>query len=656
MSRRDESRRPPLRERASAPPAEDPPRDTSQSDKSGHIAPGSRFGRYDIVSRIATGGMAEVWLAHASSVGGFQKRVVLKTMLPHLAEQPHFKQMFIREASLAAQLSHPNIVHIFDLGENDGRYFIAMEYVAGRTLRQIRKRAEQQKSGVPHWFLLRTLIGACEGLQFAHDFQLPDGRASNLVHRDVSPENIMVSFSGVVKVLDFGVARGVAMDSSTSTGVLVGKLLYTAPERVHGVPADRRSDIYALGVILYEYLTGRRPFAGDDEVALLAKVAHETPKDPRELASVPDELARITMKAMARDPTKRYQEASQLARDLRDYLRKAGGLDDENPAAYLAGLFPDSPEVPASHRKLSVKSADKTEQIEGLPTDADVVARSTAENIEEAARGFESERTAQEVLRIETADEVFDVAMDSASGEGVAADDPTRPARIENKAIPADVRDLIGAAAPTAPTAQPLAPAAALADTAPPNPAPTVAAPDVIPPEVREHPTEQTPSHPSTVFQVSSSRSTPPRATDVFNVVRSKETVHSDVFTAYSTRRTPLPPAPDFMSKGGSLPPQPAPPWGGPSSSTRSRESLPPKERPKPDESAKPKEPWSGTGRKNQKKQNPAAAHVERGFEHMRNGRFLQALSEWETALELDPDNGAVRANLARLRRQLEEE
>ncbi len=610
-----------------------------------HLAPGMHFGRYEIVSRLATGGMAEVWLAQVTSVGGFHKQVVLKTMLPHLVTSSQFTKMFIREASLAAQLNHPNIVHIFDLGETDGRLFIAMEYVAGRTFRQIRRRAEQRKEMIPHWFLLRAMIDACEGLQFAHDFSLPDGRTSGLVHRDVSPENLMVSFNGVVKVLDFGVARGSATDSLTSSGVLVGKLLYTAPERVSGIPADRRSDVYSLGVILYEYLTGSRPIVGKDEVSLMARLLSDAPRDPRELANIPDELARITMKAMAKDPAQRYQEAADLAHDLRNYVRTLGVPEDQTLASYLGSLFPESAEIP-SHLKRQRAAAERVPNpvVLAAPAPASPVAADATTLVPPAKTAADvptappPSSSADGVIQLESADLLnVDITVDLGSSTKVV-----KPAATFDESVEATVTEGLPQPSVSAPAASVLAPPALFDDTVDqPRPAEAAPSPRIYPDDVDDPGPDWTPSHPSTVFQVP----TPTRGTggtssgDVFSVSRATETLASDVFTSFTrARKLKTPPVELPMPEVKSKKPE--------------RPTLPTR--------SGPPSPFGSGARAADKPPPPpktvVAGHIERGFQHMRAGRYLQALSEWERAIELEPDNGAVRANLQRLRKRLEEE
>ncbi len=316
---------------------------------------GSRLGRYEILSRLAVGGMAELWLARMSGAEGFEKKVVVKTMLPHLAGERDFVKMFVNEAALAARLSHANIVQVFDFGELDGRYFIAMEHIAGRSLRQVQHRLLEQRRRLPAWLLLRAVAGACEALHYAHGM--------GVLHRDVSPENIMLSFTGSVKVIDFGVAQGDHRDRARhlgrsgqtgqtgKTGPVIGKYGYLSPERVQGEPGEPRSDIYSLGVVLYEYLTGSPPFRGEDMAALCQIMEGRAP-DPRDLdPHIPDELVRITKKAMARDPEDRYRETAHLAAELSRFLAVQHEKDAlPDLSLYLCSIFSECTEIPAGIR------------------------------------------------------------------------------------------------------------------------------------------------------------------------------------------------------------------------------------------------------------------------------------------------------------------
>lgn len=311
------------------------------------------FGRYELLERIGMGGMAEVWLAQISAQSGFQKRLVLKTIQPYLAESPEFVRMFLKEASLAARLNHPNIVQIYELGDIEGRHFIAMEYIPGRSLRQMRARvrkkgAPEASSKLPPWFVLNTVARACDGLHYSHDLCDHDGTHLGLVHRDISPENIMVSFAGGVKLLDFGVAKMSAIEQ-THSKTLVGKFGYMSPQQARGERTDLRTDIYAIGVILYELFTGEKPFQGTNEAVVLHNTVQGKYAPPQEVdPSIPDELSRIIVKAMAYEPENRHQSAAELQSEILAFVWANGmACDQSHLGIYVSSLFPESTEIPA---------------------------------------------------------------------------------------------------------------------------------------------------------------------------------------------------------------------------------------------------------------------------------------------------------------------
>jgi serine/threonine protein kinase len=338
---------------------------------------GDTLGRYEIEELLARGGMAEVWLAISRGVGGFAKKVVLKTILPDLAENPDFVRMFINEALLAARLNHPNIVQIFDLGQIDDRYFIAMEYVPGRTLRQISRRCRQKGQLIPPWFVLRALATVCDGLQYAHDQRDDQGNPLGLVHRDITPENIMISFTGTVKILDFGVAKATAAASLTRAGTLKGKYAYISPEQVHGAPADRRSDVYSVGVMLYELLTGSRPFRGSNDLDLLRKVAAGNPAPSRELAPwIPVELDATIMQSLAAKPESRFQNATAFGEKLLSFLKQAQDHRGQREMGlFVSGIYPDDPNIPSDILK-SLTQAKQESQSGGVLSKSAVMAAS----------------------------------------------------------------------------------------------------------------------------------------------------------------------------------------------------------------------------------------------------------------------------------------
>ena len=310
------------------------------------IQQGGHLGRYQLITRLATGGMAEVWLARATGAKGFQKTIVVKTILPHLADDPDFLRMFINEALLAAALNHPNVVQIFDLGQIGEHYFIAMEYILGRTMRQVQRVLRKQRKVMPVWLVLKVAVSVCDALDYAHNKRGDDGDLLGIVHRDVTPENIMISFSGVTKVVDFGIAKATTGAIMTQAGKIKGKLAYLAPEQIvaaGSAPVDRRTDIYAMGVLLYEMLTGVRPFRAPNDMALLLKIPKEMPTPPSQIARwVPTRLSDIVMKAMAKEPTDRYQEAGGLGEDLQGFLTSIDTYPTErHVSAYMCKLFPE---------------------------------------------------------------------------------------------------------------------------------------------------------------------------------------------------------------------------------------------------------------------------------------------------------------------------
>lgn len=305
--------------------------------------------RYELLTPIAAGGMASVWAARLHGASGFAKIVALKTMLPELATEPEYRQMFLDEARLAAKLHHPNVCETLDLGEADGALFMALEWVEGVALhRLLRPAAAERASPLPLAIAVRIVIGACAGLHAAHEATDDDGSALALVHRDVSPQNLIVSKDGEVKVSDFGIAKAKCTIHRTAPGQAKGKLAYMAPEQLRGIGIDRRADVYALGCVLYEITTGKRPFEGETDGDTMKAILRSAPRAPSELvASFPAELSRILGRAMARDPEDRFASAEGLRLALEQWLRSAGvdassrevaRLVEERAGAELAAL------------------------------------------------------------------------------------------------------------------------------------------------------------------------------------------------------------------------------------------------------------------------------------------------------------------------------
>ncbi len=300
------------------------------------------FGNYQLVKKLATGGMAEVWLAKQTGIEGFNRHVVVKRILPHLAEDPEFVQMFLNEAKIASRFNHPNIAQIYDLGEKDGQYFIAMEFIHGEDLGRVMRRAWSTGQWVARHIALRIVADSCQGLYYAHTRNDELGRPLRVVHRDISPQNILVSFDGAVKVVDFGIAKASDQVSNTKSGAIKGKFAYMAPEQAAGKPLDARSDLFALGLVLYELVTGVRPLKRDSELATLQAALECKIDPPSAVAEVPAELDDIVMRALAKAPDDRYVDAREFQRALEQFLLHSKELSTSAEVSELmAALFAD---------------------------------------------------------------------------------------------------------------------------------------------------------------------------------------------------------------------------------------------------------------------------------------------------------------------------
>jgi serine/threonine-protein kinase len=299
------------------------------------------YGRYLLVKKLAEGGMAEIFLAKQLGLEGFEKNVVIKRMLPHLSTGPDFVTMFLDEARLAASLAHPNIVQISDLGVADGCYFICMEYLPGEDLAAALRVAKRRSQPLPLAVVLRVVAEAAHGLHFAHEAVDAQGKPLRLVHRDVTPSNLFITYSGQVKVLDFGIAKAESQVAVTTAGVVKGKYQYLSPEQVRGEPVDRRSDLFALGVTLYESLTGVKPFARDNDLAVLRAVLEGQYQPVRALRpDLPPEVEQLVLRAMAPDADHRYPSAAELAADVERYLASLPAPSGSaSLAAFMGGHF-----------------------------------------------------------------------------------------------------------------------------------------------------------------------------------------------------------------------------------------------------------------------------------------------------------------------------
>ncbi|MFN0248563.1 MAG: protein kinase domain-containing protein [Kofleriaceae bacterium] len=297
-------------------------------------------GRYELLIELAKGGMAELYVGRLHGVGGFAKLVAIKRILPHLAEDKLFAEMFLNEGRIAAQLAHANICQVHELGEADGDLFLAMEYLEGVPWSElINKLPRAQNALVPTTLRLTAgvIAQACEGLHFAHELRDLDGNATPVVHRDVSPQNLFVTTDGTCKVLDFGIAKMLKDGPRTRTGVLKGKLPYMSPEQIQGEDVDARSDVFALGVVLWESLTGKALFDRETDF-LIWKAITEAPIPPLAPFGIPASIDAVIGSALARDKKLRFRSARALGEALRNAVEPIGGVFDANEIADVVRL------------------------------------------------------------------------------------------------------------------------------------------------------------------------------------------------------------------------------------------------------------------------------------------------------------------------------
>jgi serine/threonine protein kinase len=326
------------------------------------------YGHYRLLERVAVGGMAEVFRAKRSGVEGFEKIVAVKRILPHLSDNKEFVEMFIDEAKMVAGLTHPNIVQISDLGKIDKTYYIAMEYVHGKDLRTILRHARERGLRLPLDLSVLVVSRVCAALEYAHRARDDQGRAMRIVHRDISPQNILISFEGDVKLTDFGIAKAATKATVSDAGALRGKLLYMSPEQAWGKPMDRRSDVFSLGIVFYEMVTDQKPFLGTSEMSILetvreCKISSPSAFNPR----IPEKIEKVILKALERDPDERYQDAAEMSRDLERVLRERQPPTSVELARYMELLF-DRSGHPAEDEGPRLEGSERGIEIE-LDTD-----------------------------------------------------------------------------------------------------------------------------------------------------------------------------------------------------------------------------------------------------------------------------------------------
>jgi len=285
-----------------------------------------RVGRYEILSLVGVGGMAEVYRARAHGPGGYQRELIIKRILPHFAQNPAFIRAFVEEAKILGMLSHPNIVGVYDFGEDAGRHYLALEYLDGLSLSETLSRRQRAHAPIPIGVVAFIVREVALGLSAVHTLQLPNGDSLNVIHRDVTPSNVMTTRAGGVKLLDFGIAKSLIGETFTRRGEIKGKAGYLAPEQVRGEPIDARVDLFALGIVLYELLTLEPLFQGEGgDIATAYRILELPILPPSHLrADVPPELDEIALRALVRDRNGRFGSAKEMSDALDQVIRKTG--------------------------------------------------------------------------------------------------------------------------------------------------------------------------------------------------------------------------------------------------------------------------------------------------------------------------------------------
>src|SRR4051812_20698693 len=281
--------------------------------------------RYRVLEKLESGGMAEVFRAESTGLQGFRKQVAIKRVLPHLSEKKNFISMFLDEARLSAQLSHSNCVQVFDIGVGDNAYFIVMEFVDGANLKSIAESLKKQGREFPVSCAAFIALEICKGLSYAHEMRDPSGNELHLVHRDMSPPNVLITKHGEIKIVDFGLAKANSQLERSEPGIIKGKFSYLSPEAAMGQDVDLRTDIFAVGIILWELLSGQRLFLGETDFQTVKKVQQAViPPISQINRDAPPELERILNRALARDPAQRYMTARDLGQELSKFLFEFG--------------------------------------------------------------------------------------------------------------------------------------------------------------------------------------------------------------------------------------------------------------------------------------------------------------------------------------------
>jgi len=326
------------------------------------LAPGYKLDRYELICPIAEGGMASVWIGRQTGKHGFQRLVAIKTILPKFAADPKFQQMFVDEARIASRIEHTNVTQIIDVGEQHDVTYLVMEYIDGDALSKLNRAAKKKGGAIPPGVVLRVMADVCGGLHAAHELLGADGQTMGVVHRDVSPQNVLVSTKGVAKLIDFGIAKArdrLAGDTNAET--LKGKVQYMAPEQALGRPVDRRADVWAVGAVLYHLLSGKPPFEAENEIQTLFVLSSGRPPPP--MRSAHPAVAAVVRKALSHVREQRYATAAEMQQALEEAIVQAGLVTTTAAvAAYLAEQVGDRAEKRKEAIALGLKAAEEREK------------------------------------------------------------------------------------------------------------------------------------------------------------------------------------------------------------------------------------------------------------------------------------------------------